>query len=462
MTRMASQGELRRQLGLGSAVALVVGEVIGVGIFLTPAGMAKALGSPLWLLAVWLVMGGATLCGALCLAELAARYPATGGIYVYLREAYGPRVAFLFGWMSLLVLDPGIAAALATGLASQLTELSPPGVKVVAIAAVVVLAAVNIIGVRLGAGLLRWLTLLKVGLLALIVGWGFGRGLGDWSNFTPFVTRGPESMPLGQALAAGMVGAFFSFGGWWDVSKMAGEVRDPARTLPRALVMGILAVTAVYVLVSAVFLYLIPAAKITTNEAYTAQIGEILFGDAGRVFLGGVVIVTVLGSLAAAVLGAPRVYFAMARDGLFLSGLAAVHPRFGTPARAVALQAFLACGLILSGTFDQILAYFILPAVAFLALTIGAVLVVRRRPPPPQDYRTPGYPVTPLLFLVPAAGLLVLLALSNPVSSFVGVAVVALGVPVSYVVLRRGARYPAEAVDSGGPAQGNVGNVAPP
>jgi APA family basic amino acid/polyamine antiporter len=174
------------------------------------------------------------------------------------------------------------------------------------------------------------------------------------------------------------------------------------------------------------------------------------------------VIVTVLGSLAAAVLGAPRVYFAMARDGLFLSGLAAVHPRFGTPARAVALQALLACGLILSGTFDQILAYFVLAAVAFLALTVGAVLVVRRRPPPPQDYRTPGYPVTPLLFLVPAAGLLVLLALSNPVGSLVGVAVVALGVPVSYLVLRRGARYPAEAVDSGGPAQGNAGNVVPP
>src|SRR5262245_974141 len=189
---LPSHGELRRQLGLGSAAALVVGQVIGAGIFLTLAGMARSLGSPLWVLLIWLFMGVVSLSGALCLGELASRYPAAGGQYVYLREAYGPRVAFLFGWMSLLVLDPGLTAALALGLASYVgyvVELSEFGHKAVAVGTVLTLAVANAVGVRLGAGLLRWLTVCKLGLLVFLACWGFGRGLGDWSNLTPFVLR---------------------------------------------------------------------------------------------------------------------------------------------------------------------------------------------------------------------------------------------------------------------------------
>lgn len=268
---MASSGELRRQLGLGSAAALIVGEVIGVGIFLTPAGMAKLLGSPFWFLMIWLVMGAVTLCGALSLSELAARQPDAGGSYVYLRTAYGPGVAFLFGWMSLLVMDPGLTAMLATGLASYagyIVELSDFERKAVAASVVVILAAVNIVGVQVGAGLLRWLTALKLGVLALIVIWGFGWGLGDWSNFVPFVAQHPGSAPLGKALAGALVAAFFSFAGWWDASKMAGETSDPARTLPRALVLGVAIVTVAYVLVSAAFLYLVPVSRVTTDQAF--------------------------------------------------------------------------------------------------------------------------------------------------------------------------------------------------
>jgi APA family basic amino acid/polyamine antiporter len=437
---MGHRGELRRQLGLGSAVALVVGEVIGVGIFLTPAGMAKALGSPLWLLVVWLVMGGVTLCGALCLGELATRFPAAGGLYVYLRQAYGPLAAFLFGWMCLLVLDPGLTAALATGLAGYVgyaADLSPLGRKAVAVGVILVLAAVNVVGVRPGAGLLRGLTVLKLGLLAFIVCWGFGRGLGDWSNFTPLVAQQPGSEPLGPALAAGFVAAFFSFGGWWDVSKMAGEVRDPQRTLPRALVLGVSVVTAAYLMTSAVFLYLVPVSRVTNDQTFAAQAGEALFGPAGGQVFAAIVVVAVLGSLASMLMGAPRVYYAMARDGLFLPALAAVHPRFGTPARAVALQAVLASALVLAGTFEQILAYFFFSVVAFLALTVAAVYVLRGQSPAAAAYRTPGYPVTLLLFLVPVAFLLGLLAAHDPLRSLLGAAAVALGVPVYYLVFRR-------------------------
>lgn len=437
---MTTHRELKRQIGLRTATALVVGEVIAVGIFLTPASMTKSLESPFWLLVVWLVMGAMAACGALCYGELAARYPEAGGGYVYLREAYGRPVAFLYGWMALLVMDPGLTAALAVGLASYagfLLNLPPRGLKVVAIGAIVLLAAINILGVRLGAWLMRWLTLLKLGLLLFILLWGFGFQLGDWSNFTPFVARRTASAPLVGALAGGLVAAFFSFGGWWDVTKLAGEMREPARTLPRALIYGVVIVTAVYILTSAVFLYLVPLDAVSSGETFAAQAGEVLFGKAGALVFSLIVVVAILGSLAALIMSAPRVYFAMARDGLFLPAAAALHPRFGTPARAIGLQALLASVLVMLGSFNQIISYFIFVVVIFIALTIGALFVLRRKQPKSAGYLTPGYPVTPVIFLLLVGLLLLLLGSSNPRASFLGVGVVALGIPVYYFFFRR-------------------------
>ena len=317
---MPAQEQLKRQIGLRTATALIVGEIIAVGIFLTPAGMAKSLGSPAWLLAVWLVMGALSLCGALCFGELAVRFPEAGGGYAYLREAYGPAVAFLYGWMALLVMDPGLTAAIATGAASYVgygLHLSARGNKLVAIVAIVTLALVNIRGVRLGAWFIRWLTVLKVGFLGFIALWAFGFQVGHWSNFVPLVAQRPGSKPLIEALAVGVVGSFFSFAGWWDLSKVAGEVRNPSRTMPRAFVYGILIVTLVYVLTSAAFVYLVPMEQVTNGQAFAAQVGEVLFGRTGAQVFSAFVIVAVLGSLAPIIMSAPRVYFAMARDGLF-------------------------------------------------------------------------------------------------------------------------------------------------
>lgn len=434
---------LRRQIGIRTATALVVGEVIAVGIFLTPAGMAKALGSPLWLLIVWLVMGAMALCGALCYGELSARYPEAGGGYVYLREAYGPAVAFMYGWMALLVMYPGLTAALAVGLATYagyVLKLSPIGIKIVAITTIIVVALINIRGVRLGAGFIKTLAFLKLGLLAFVFLWGVGFQLGDLSNFTPFVGRASSSTPLIGALAGGMVGAFFSFAGWWDLGKLAGEVKNPARTLPRALTYGVLIITIVYVLTSLNFVYLVPLDQVTSGETFAAQAGEVLFGRAGGLIFSLIVVVAVLGSITAVVMSAPRVYFAMARDGLFVPSVAVLHSRYETPARAIALQAVLASVLVVAGNFNEIVSYFIFVVVIFVGLSVVALFKFRREDANGVRFLTPGYPVTPVVFLIMIAVLLVLLMGNNPKQALLGVAIVGLGLPV-YLFLYRDKRF---------------------
>ena len=384
-------------------------------------------------------MGGVALCGALCYGELAARFPEAGGGYVYLREAYGKPVAFLYGWMALLVMDPGLTAALAVGMASYvgyIFKLSPVSLKVVAIGSIAFVAIVNIRGVKLGGWLIRWLTIFKLGLLALVIIWGFASGAGDWSNFQPLVAQRPGSKALLGALAGGIVGAFFAYGGWWDLSKLAGEVRDPERTLPRALVYGVTILTVLYILTSAVFIYLVPLEQVTSGETFAAQAGEVLFGQVGGQVLSSIVILAVFGSLAAVVMSAPRVYFAMARDGLFFTGVALIHKRYGTPARAIIIQATLASFLVLVGTFDKIISYFVFVVIIFIGLTVFALFRLRRKASQSAVYRTPGYPLTPVIFLILIALLLLLIAGDDPLQSFGGVGVVLLGLPVYYLLFR--------------------------
>jgi basic amino acid/polyamine antiporter, APA family len=432
---------LRRQLGLGSAAAAVAGEAIGVGIFLTPAAMAKSLGSPFWLLAVWLGMGAMTISGALCFGELAGRFPRPGGSYVYLQQTFGPRVAFLYGWMCLLVLDPGLTAALAAGIAGYAAYIfhwSPLAIKLAALSCIWLLCLLNVVSTRMSAGFLRSITWLKFGVLILLTVWAIAFHRGDWANFAPFVARRAGSLPLGPALGGGMVAAFFSFGGWWDLSKIAGEVRDPGRTVPRAMALGVLAVTAAYVLISAVFVYLIPLNRVTSDETFVAQAGEVLFGPAGGVILAAIVIVCVVGSMAALIMSAPRVYFAMAQDGLFLPAVARISSRFGTPALAVVILGAVSSVLVLLGTFQQIISYFVFAAVLFLALTVAGLFVVRaRRDSPGVALLTPGYPFTPVLFLVLVLLLLVLLVAHGPLQPLLGCAVVLAGLPVYSAFTRK-------------------------
>jgi APA family basic amino acid/polyamine antiporter len=442
LTTPKHEPELARGIGLSTATALIVAEVIGVGIFLTPARMAHDLASPFWLFFVWLAAGLSAIGGALCFGALAARYPQAGGSYIYLNEAYGPRAAFLYGWLSLLVTDPGITALLAVGTAEYvgyLVPLSDWGAKAVAAAAIALAAAINILGISLTSGILRTLAALKIGLLAFLVVWGFGLGLGDWSNLLPFWTRPAEAQPLPGALIGAAIAAFFSFGGWWDVSKLAGEMRDPGRTLPRALILGVSIVTVVYVAVSVVLLYLIAPARLSADTAFAAMAGEALFGPRGGTIFTAIVILSVLGSLCAVLMASPRVYYAMGRDRLFFAELAAVHPRFGTPARAIAIQAILAIVLTVSGKFQQILDYFMVPTILFLALTIIGIFLLRRRTLKRSEIplAIPGYPLSPLLFLLPVLALIILMTLGKPWETSIGLLVVVAGLPVSLFLIPR-------------------------
>lgn len=423
--------QLKRQFGLWTAIALIVGQVIAVGIFLTPAGMAKSVGSPFWLLAIWLVIGLMTLSGALCYGEFAARFPEAGGSYIYLREVYGRLTAFLYGWMVLLVLDPGLTAIFGVGLAGYagyLIEISPVGKKILAISIVVIVGLVNILGARISANFLKILTVLKIGTLLFIIGYGFFGGFGEWSNFQPFFAVPTDGF---GALAGGIVGAFFAFAGWWEVTRIAGEMENPERNLPKALTVGVSVITIIYILTSAVFFYLVPVAAVTNDETFAAQAGEALFGRIGGIVFAAIVIVSVLGTLVAYLMVSPRVYYAMAKDKLFFKSFGEPHPRFNTPHRSTLIQIFFASILITAGNFEQILSYFFFVVVLFIALVVAGIFKVHKQKF--DGYRTPLYPFTPLFFLGITALVLLLIALRNPVQSLAGAAVVLLGVPVYYL-----------------------------
>ncbi len=427
-----------RRLGIWPATAMIVTETIGVGILLTPAAMARTLGSPAWVMAVWLLVGGLSVAGALCYAELATRFPEAGGGYVFLREAFGPRIAFLYGWMSLLVMDPGLTAALAIGLAqyvlvaigvTQSTTSTASLSKVIAIGAIMLFGAISLQGLGAGTRVIRWTAIAKLSVVALLLTAGlFATRTGGVGSSVTW----PAWMPLVPAFGAATMAAFFAFGGWWDLGKMSAEVMNPRRTLPPALIGGVALVTITYMLVTLSFLRLAPAGSAATDEAFVSAVGARLFGEAAGRLLAVIVVVAVAGSLAAVLLVAPRVYLAMARDGLLPSRLGRFDAQRGTARGATLVQIALSTILVLLGTFDTILGYFVPAAVFFLGLSAAAILVLPRPPDDSRVFRTPGHPLPIFAFLLLVVGLLALFSLGRPLQTFLGAAVVTLGLPVSW------------------------------
>ena len=307
----------RAALGLWATAALVVGHTIGVGVFLTPAEILGTLASPGWVLGLWLGVGGLVACGALTFGELAARIPAGGGLYGYLRRAWGEGVAVLYGWQCLVVLDPGITAALAAGLAGYVSILWPswPGPRWIAAAAIWLLAAPPILGLRAGARFNLALTGIKLAVIAAFVALAFGVGRGSWTHVLHPGPRPPGARPLPEAVAVGIVGVFYSFGGFWEAARVGDRVRDPRRTAARALVLGVTVTTLAYAAATLAFLYLVPAAEVTDPAAFATRAGGALLGVRGPAILAAAIVVSAAGSAAALLLMAPHLYLAMAADG---------------------------------------------------------------------------------------------------------------------------------------------------
>lgn len=413
----------RRLLGLTAAIAVVTGESIALGIFLTPAAMAKSLGSPLLLAAVWCSMGLMAICGALCYSELAVRFPQSGGEYVYLREGYGERVAFLYGWMSAAVIDPGLAAALSFGAAAYIGTLIPLSHRfVVLLPALIllVLAAINYLGTRLSGRVMTSANLIKIFVLLVLVAWTFVSGHGSVGNLFPLAERRIGSEALVPAIAGAVINAFFSFGGWWEVGKLAGEIKDPEKNLPRAFTGGVILVAAVYVLISFAFLYVVPLGNIVSNTAFVAQFGSVLFGSVGGRVLSGCVVLSVLGGLMTLTMVSPRVYFAMARDGAFFPAFGRLS-RFGSPVHGILLQTTLGIVLLTFGAFDRILAYIIFSAVVFLGLSAASLFRLKR------SVVRWWYPAAPILFLAGCFVIGLLILMHDPVPALLGVLMVLAG-----------------------------------
>lgn len=435
---------LIRRFGVWAALAMIVAEVMGVGIFLTPAEMSRTLGSTAWVLGVWALVGLLSAAGALCYAELGTRFPEAGGGYVYLREAFGERCAFVYGWMSLLVMDPGLTAALGVGLATYLlVVLGGPAslVPVVAVACIVVLAAVSTMGVESSSRVLRWTAAAKLATIVVLVVAVLVRG--NTTQASSAATA--AAFPSLSVLAGALMGAFFAFGGWWDLGKMSEEIVEPRRTLPVALVGGVVAVTLVYAGLSVAFMHAMQGRQHDTNDAFVASLGSALFGEGAARLLAAAVVVAVAGSLAAVLLGAPRVYLAMARSGVFPAGLVRFDARRQAAPRATLVQVALACVLVMLGTFDQILGYFVPAAVFFLGLSAAAILVLPRPPDDPSIFRAPWHPLPIVVFLVLVVVMVALFAVGRPMQTLIGATVVALGIPVSWVVIKRPGRADASA-----------------
>jgi basic amino acid/polyamine antiporter, APA family len=424
---MHQQGkQMRRQLGLPAAIAVVTGESIALGIFLTPAAMAKSLGSPFLLGLVWLSVALMAMCGALSYSALAIRFPESGGEYVYLRAAYGEQVAFLYGWMSSIVMYPGVAAALAVGGAPYVQQLLPPGTPGLASVPALLLCifgAINLVGTRFSAAVMSFVNGFKLLILFGLVGWAAVSGHAHVSNLMPFTVRRPGSDALFPAIAGGVMSAFFSFGGWWEASKIAGEIRDPRRILPLAFVGGVTVVTVIYLLISATFLAVLPIERVTSNTAFVAQFGGVLFGPAGARVLSACVLVCVCGGIAAITMAAPRVCYAMAQTGAFFAVFGRLHPSFGTPANAILLQTGLALAVLFLGAFDRVLSYIIFSAVIFLALAASTLFRLR------EPVRGWWFPVAPISFIVLSALVAFLILMHNPLPALVGVVIVLCGIP---------------------------------
>ena len=437
---MASASESRphlvRDLNLAHALAINAGTMIGTGIFIVPQSIAASVETAGWILGVWVVASLLAMLGAFTYAELGAAIPRAGGDYVYIRDAFGRRAGFLFGWTQLLVARSGSIAALAAGVSIQLGDflnLGTGGQKIAALAAIALLTGINIRGVRSGGNVQVLFTVLKIGALLLLISLAFTSDSGGAANFSPLFSPGIELGFIGL-FGLALVDALWAYDGWNDVNLTAGEVKDPKRNIPRAMLGSIGLVMLVYMLANLAYLYILPASSQAASERVAADVARAVLGDSGARFINLAILLSMFGALNGSILSGARIFYAMADDGLFFRKFASVHPRFFTPAVALVGQALWAAVLIAFAVYRQLTTYVVFASWVFYALSSLALIRLRRtRPDLDRPYRAWGYPYAQILFVIAATGIILNTLWVSPRESMIGLAIIALGVPVFWI-----------------------------
>ena len=458
MADCGSAGGLARRLGVFDASTIVIGSMIGSGIFIAPSLMAGFIQTPGLLVLLWLVGGVLTVFGALSMGELAAAFPRAGGQYVFLRESFSPMWGFLFGWTFFLVVQSGFIAAVAIAFAKYLGVFFPflgearklfslelfgrgfslSTAQAASMLCIALLTAINIRGVRAGAALQNAFTITKVAAMLALVVAAFVFFRGSFKNFLPLlepVLPAGSSLPLFAALAVAMSKALFAYDSWNSVAFVAEEVREPQKNIPRAMVLGSGAVALIYTLTAMAFVYVIPVGRMAavSENRIGAAVAQAIMGQAGLVFITLAILVSTFGCVNGLILSGPRLYFAMARDGMFFRTNCRIHERYRTPHVSLLYQGAWSCLLVLSGTFNDLLTYTAFASLLFNAVTVIGLLKLRRQKPGlERPYRVSGYPLVPLLYVAIALFFIVYIVIGDPLNSGKGIFLILTGVPVYF------------------------------
>jgi APA family basic amino acid/polyamine antiporter len=437
----AEAGGFRRELGLLDAVVVVAGGIVGVGIFANPSNVARVVDTPALILLVWALGGGVALIGAFVWAELGSRYPEVGGQYVYLQRAYPPVVGFLYGVALLFIINGGSLAAVAILFATYVDRsfvaIGPVGIRVVAAAALLTLTAVNVVGVRAGKWTNNLLMAAKVAGMIALVGLALTHGALPASQFD----LSPAAIVHGtsvQTILTALVPILFAYGGWQSCANVAGEIKDPKRNLARANVIGVIVVVVLYLSLNLAYLWVLTPQQVAASPAVAADAARAAAGAAGARFVSLLIVVSSLGFLAVVILTGPRLYYAMAADGVFVARAARLHPRFQTPVFALWLQAAISIVLLTTNTYDQLLSYVVFADWLFFGLTAGALMILRRRPAPfdATIARTPGHPSTTCAIIAVAAGVVLNSFAVYSAQSLIGSAIL-IAAAAAFFVARR-------------------------
>ncbi len=449
---------LKRELNLLDATTLVIGSMIGSGIFIAPSLMANYIQTPGLIILLWLVGGILTIFGSLSYAELAAAMPRSGGQYVFLKEAYSPLIAFLYGWTLFLVIQSGFIAAVAVAFAKYLGVFIPSlsetniiftlgsfslnTAQIVAILSIILLTFVNILGVKLGAVVQNVFTILKISAILALIVFSFLFSNGSVKNFSPIFTPiVPEALGISffAALAVAMSKALFAYDAWNSVTFAAEEIKKPDVNLPRALILGTTTTALIYTLVTMAYIYVVPIDKmaIVPDNRIAAEVSYIVLGNAGLIFITIAILISTFGCNNGLILAGPRVYYAMANDQLFFKKAQMVHPKFQTPSVSLWYQCLWACLLTLTGTYSDLLTYTAFASLLFNLLTVVGLFILRKKLKDlPRPYKTTGYPLTPILYILVALFFIIYIFIGDIRNSGFGLLIILTGIPV-YIFMKK-------------------------